>query len=287
MNHNRLVLFKNFRIGLLGACIDSFIESLKKYGETAKIYELNTKGNAWVSSFPTPNCSIKPIDPSGEDGDPDSLNGKTPLPTEENELTIDEDPSKFDFLGKGIDAGFRISKNSAVNTLTISPGLGILLCQAAASSRITKFNRKIHLSEMQTFKGVANNNPYPVLTIDTCREDNYENVLDMQRRLLGRPDHAPIHELELYLTAYLEYYGIEIPKIRDTHNDKTFSPPDFYEYYKIEWEKEFEQVKQQDRMIEDSSDKDNEETEESDILDPRKQELFKKIATITGQKIRT
>ncbi|KQQ58761.1 hypothetical protein ASF69_15595 [Rhizobium sp. Leaf311] len=203
----------------LGAAISAFIESLKDFGVTAKTYELNTKGNAWVGSFPSPNCSIMPIKKNGGDTE-DSLNGKNDIPTEDNELRVDAEPSNFDFLGKGIDAGFRISKNSAIDTLTISPGLGILLAQAAGSHRVTGFKRSIRLVEMQVFKGVANDSPYPVLTIDTSRDDRHETLLIQQRELLGQPKPPANDELEKYLVSYLDYNGIEIPKIKSTYNEE-------------------------------------------------------------------
>ncbi|TCQ09902.1 hypothetical protein C8J34_102303 [Rhizobium sp. PP-F2F-G36] len=242
----------------LGACISAFIEALKIFGSTAKKHELNTKGNAWVASFPTPNCSISPVKVDAGVNN-DSLNGKSDLPTEENEQSVDAQPSSFDFLGKGIDAGFRISKNSEIDTLTLSPGLGVLLAQAAGSHRSTGFKKSIRLVEMQIFKGVADSKPYPVLTIDTLRDELHESLLKKQRMLLKLPEPPGNDELELYLKDYLQYHEIEIPKIKQTYSEQIFDPPDFYVAYCDKWHAEMERLKAEDRRREEAAGADGEE----------------------------
>jgi len=236
----------------LGACIDAFVEALKDFGALVRGFELNTKGNAWVASFPSPNCSIMPVRAANVFNG-DALNGTSDLPTEENEAKVDLDPSLFDFLGKGIDAGFRISKNSAIDTLTISPGLGILLAQASGSRRITGFNREIRLAEMQVFKGVAESSPYPVLTIDTSRDSRHEELLKRQRNLLGQPLPPKDDELEEYLKGYLDYYEIEVPKVKNTFAEQGFTPPDFYQAYCDNWHREAARLEAENQRIVDAS----------------------------------
>lgn len=237
----------------LGVCIDAFVKTLIDYGKIASGDGLNTKGNAWVASFPTPNCSIKPIKISDIKSRHTQKKNNHSLPTEDIELSIDEDPSNFDFLGKGIDAGFRISKNSAINTLTISPGLGILLCECKNLGRMSKFNTSMRLTEMQEFKGVANNHPYPVLTIDTYRDDKYKEIINQQRELLGEPQLQDIDNLESYLRNYLSYFGIEIPSVKQRADDQEFSPPAFYTEYKKKWLEEHKKIVQENHQLDDSS----------------------------------
>lgn len=233
----------------LGTCIEAFVNTLVQYGEILKGGALNTKGNAWVASFPTPNCSIKPIKSSKDEEN----SKRNDLPNETEEQEIDLDPSKFDFLGKGIDAGFRISKNSAINTLTISPGLAILLCECTKIETLSKFKTPIRLTEMQEFKGVAGNNFYPVLTIDTCRDDKYRTILECQRKLLNQPDPQNPKALEAYLSNYLEYFEIEIPSIKKMSHDAEFSPPAFYVEYRRKWEAELNSLQKEDKQITSSS----------------------------------
>lgn len=262
----------------LGACISAFIEALKMFGSIAKKHELNTKGNAWVASFPAPNCSISPV--KVDDGvNSDSLNGKNDLPTEENEQSVDAQPSNFDFLGKGIDAGFRISKNSEINTLTVSPGLGILLAQASGSHRSTGFKRAIRLVEMQIFKGVADSKPYPVLTIDTLRDELHESLLEKQRAILKLPEPPGNDELELYLKDYLQYHGIEIPKIKQTYGQANFYPPAFYDAYCEKWNAEMERLEAEDRRREEAAGADG---EENGIPPPRTADLDDVVDSLPG-----
>lgn len=236
----------------LGTCIEAFVNTLVQYGEMLKGKELNTKGNAWVASFPTPNCSIKPIK-SLED----TKNSKSnDLPNEDDELEIDIDPSKFDFLGKGIDAGFRISRNSAINTLTISPGLAVLLCECINIESFSQFNTPVRLTEMQEFKGVAGNNFYPVLTIDTCRDEKYRKILEAQRKLLRQPESQDTKELKKYLLDYLDYFEIEIPTIKKTIDERDFSYPQFYVDYRNRWLMQLENLQKEDKQVTSSSEVD-------------------------------
>lgn len=219
----------------LSACIESFIQSLQQFGESIKDSSLNTKGNAWVASFPIPNSSIMPI--TEKDFSEDSLSGDSELITEDIESKADKMPEKFDFLGKGIDSGFRISKNSSINALTISPGLGILLLDACQNKGVTLFKRKLRLADLQSFKGVAKGEPYPVLVIDVFRDEKYKNIFNAQNKLLGKEYSQDDNELQLYLSNFLEYYDIEVPSVK-LHFGQEVAPPDFYTEYKKSWEME-------------------------------------------------
>lgn len=234
----------------LGACIDAFIKTLVEYGNIAKQDELNTKGNAWVASFPTPNCSIQPIkSPTLQEDGEQSISGDKSLPSENEELSVDKDPSLYDFLGKGIDAGFRISRNSGIDTLTISPGLGILLCECVSCKLVSGFDTPIRLAKMEEFKGVAGNNYYPVLTIDTYRDEKYKELAIKQRDLLGENIVQGAGKLEKYLRDYLDYFHIEIPAVRSTHTDTEFTPPSFYTEYVTQWNSEFLKEEHEDKQI--------------------------------------
>lgn len=250
----------------VSVCIEAFIQTLQQFGEVIQQFNLNTKGNAWVASFPTPNSSIMPI--SAEDSATDSLSGNNDLVSEEMEERADLHPNKFDFLGKGIDSGFRISKNSSIDTLTISPGLGILLLDACQNKKLTKFERKIRLAEMQCFKGVADGNLYPVLVIDVFRNKDYEELVNAQNNLLGvryKQDHE---ELQNFLKEFLNFYKIEIPEVKLYAADSTPICPSFYEIYKNEWERSKEELVAKNSLEEESiNDIDEKESKENLQLD--------------------
>lgn len=246
----------------VSVCIEAFIQTLQQFGEGIQQFNLNTKGNAWVASFPTPNSSIMPI--SAEDSATDSLrSGNNDLVSEEMEKQADLHPNKFDFLGKGIDSGFRISKNSSIDTLTISPGLGILLLDACQNKKLTKFERKIRLAEMQCFKGVADGNLYPVLVIDVFRNKDYEGLVNAQNNLLGVQYKQDHEELQNFLRDFLNFYNIELPKVKLYAADSTTILPKFYEEYKDKWEankKEFiAQSTSEEKSIDDIDDNESKE----------------------------
>lgn len=248
----------------VSVCIEAFICSLEEFGREIETDSLNTKGNAWVASFPTPNSSIRPV--AKYDSHADSLSGKYELVSEEIEKQADEDPSQFDFLGKGIDSGFRISKNSSINTLTISPGLAILLLEACRNQGTTFFEREIRLAEMQSFKGVANNDPYPVVVIDVFRTSTHKELFNIQNDLLRVNQGQEPKQLQEFLRKFLQFYGIEIPEVR-LYATAHSNVPEFYNKYAAEWEKEKQEIEQK-RINEEQSSKDlNDEGLEEIISD--------------------
>lgn len=231
------ILFVNrvYSIAHLAAYVYSFRRALIDFGEEiGSAFELNTKGNAWVAAFPTPNRSIR-LSLNGVDawnGDSDDLL------TEEAELAVDEIPGKFDFLGKGIDGGFRISRNSAVDAMTLSPALAYLLCRAKRNVDTTKFDCKFSFHEPQIFKGVLGGRKYPVISLITSRDENHESVECLEAELLDRPREAEIGALFKYLESYIQAYRIEKPELKLTFRSADVESPDYYNDYIVAWEKD-------------------------------------------------
>lgn len=259
----------------VSVCMESFIQSLEKFGNEISDKNLNTKGNAWIASFPIPNSSIKPIDENFTD---DALSGSNELVTEDFELEADRSPKNFDFLGKGIDSGFRISKNSSINAVTISPGLGILLLTACNNPDFTNFKRKIRLLDMQSFKGVAKNEPYPVLVIDVFRNKKYESIFNDQNKFLGKGNLQSSTELKDFLINFLEYYDIEIPSVKLNSKSPDHESPKFYEEYREKWESEKMALQQKSQAEKESASSDDSANADSsnqlDSKDLHEQEVF-------------
>ncbi|WIY27259.1 hypothetical protein [Parasedimentitalea psychrophila] len=240
------ILFVNRVLSIthLGAYVTAFSKSLHKFGELVQAYDgLNTKGNGWIAAFPSPNCSIG----IGDGGDADPMSGGNELSTEEFESIVDEEPKKFDFLGKGIDGGFRISRNSTVNTFTISPALAFLLTKAKTNPDATKFDADFRFHETQSFKGVVNGRPYPIISIDTIRDEEERELHRLEAKLLQRPSVvADCVELKDYLDKYIKLNKIEKPVLKLTHGVEDQVPPEHYQSYVKEWEAERKKSKGDD-----------------------------------------
>lgn len=225
----------------LGLCIDAFIKTLQDYAVKVENKNLSVKGNAWIASFPVPNVIVR----LEHDAEPDYL------PGEDVERQADEKPHIFDFLGKEIDAGFRIAKNSSPDELTVSPALAFLLCLTVSLKNVTGYGRSIRLKEMQAFKGVAENEPYPVLVLDTCPYFGKSQFKKLERKLLSIPEQADNDNLREYLKAYLREHKIPVPAVRSLYITKFANPP-FYEDFKLKYNDRYAVNEAEDSGLRDS-----------------------------------
>lgn len=238
------ILFVNrvTSIAHLGAYITAFSNALKDFGEKEPD-SINTKGNGWLAAFPSPNCSI-PIQLD------DSRDAFDDLPSEDFEDLVDQEPWKFDFLGKGIDGGFRISKNSTVETFTISPALAYLLTKAQKNEDTTGFKATFHFNELQPFKGVIGGKPYPIIAIDTNRDPKAKTVQDLEAQLLQKPPEAKSDVLLSYLEKFIDLHKIEMPVLPISSGQACDPYPPHYEEYVQDWEAENQQkVSDEEAMI--------------------------------------
>lgn len=223
----------------LGAYVRAFTATLIEFGREVQIsFSLNTKGNAWIAAFPNPNRSIR-LSVNGSDpllGDKDVL-------TEEFEAAVDKKPSDYDFLGKGIDGGFRISRNSSIESLTVSPALAFLLCEAKRNHDTTKFDCRFEFHEPQFFKGVVQDQKYPVISLITSRDEGLDKLQNFEAKLLGRPREADFDTLFKYLESYIDHHKIEKPELRLTAKEVPVDPPEHYKSYIVEWKKDLESIR--------------------------------------------
>lgn len=224
----------------LGAFVRAFSDTLIEFGkEVQTAFSLNTKGNAWIAGFPNPNRSIR-LSVNGSDP---LLLGDNDILTEEFEAAVDEKPSEYDFLGKGIDGGFRISRNSTIETFTISPALAYLLCKAKRNVDTTQFDCRFVFHEPQYFKGVVNGQKYPVISLITSRDENFDQLQNFEATLLDRPREADFVTLYNYLDTFIEHHNIERPELRLTAKGAAVDPPDHYLKYMGEWRLDLEGIK--------------------------------------------
>jgi len=210
----------------LGLCLDAFIRTLQEYASRVKANNLSVKGNAWVASFPLPNVVFRLENEQESDY----------LLDERAEREVDARPHLFDFLGKEIDAGFRIAVNSSPDEMTVSPALAYLLCEAVGLKSVTRYSRPIRLKEMQAFKGVAENEPYPVLVLDAGCDAAKKQLKQLERRLLAIPDQADNEILRRYLKEYLKEHQIQVPKLPFYYGADTYSEPGFYRDFRARFD---------------------------------------------------
>ncbi len=246
------ILFVNrvHSITHLGAYVTAFSNSLHKFGESLGQFKgLNTKGNGWVAAFPSPNCSIG----VSEGGNSDPMSGLDELRSEAFESEVDKAPGNYDFLGKGIDGGFRISRNSTVNSFTISPALAFLLTLAKGNPLATSFELDFRFHEPQSFKGVVAGLPYPIISIDTVRTAGEKHLQELEAKLLQKPNMVDdCVVLKDYLENYIELHKIEKPRLKLTNGSAAEAEPEHYKEYVEQWQREYaKSLSDQESLLQD------------------------------------
>ncbi|UXS31338.1 hypothetical protein FY152_04210 [Agrobacterium tumefaciens] len=227
----------------LACCITSFLGALDAYGKLLENsgVPLDVKGSGWLATFPAHNISISVQSNTESAGSSVSHDA-----TEEFEQQVDASPLLFDFLGKDIDAGFRIAKNASTDRFTSSLELSFLLAQASLQDM---FSGRFTYHGKETFKGVIRNQPYPVISIDTERDFAKRN-LRYRERLLTKEVDAPPQALQDFLSAFMNYEGIEIPVLPVETGSHPPPKPASYERFKSAWSLSFKETEERDESIE-------------------------------------
>lgn len=116
-------------------------------------------------------------------------------------------PSRFDFLGKGIDTGFRIAKNASEDRFVTSVQLGYVLARAATKK---KFPHSFGYHGRETLKGVIDGAPYPVVSVDTERSEIKSKLKSREAALTGETTVQP-HALCDFLETFMGVASIDAP----------------------------------------------------------------------------
>jgi hypothetical protein len=214
--------------------VHSFMQSLSDYGRVldARDKYLDVKGAAWIAAFPAPNVTVEVFQGADEAAEETS---DSDLPSEELERVADDEPHKVDFLGKGIDCGFRLAKYSSSDKLTLSVELALALCDAA-NSEGARFQGQFNYLGREELKGVIGGRPYPIVTIDTERNPNRKKVMDLERSVNGHPL-VPAVTLGNFLRSLMLDEDIEValfPEIGVSLIDE--ARPQSYSAFRTAWE---------------------------------------------------
>jgi hypothetical protein len=210
----------------LACCVRAFLGALDDYGQylDAEDIGLDVKGSGWLAAFPAPNISVE-VSTSPE-GERDQID-------EEFEARADLDPSEFDFLGKGIDSGFRAAKYAAADRFTPSAELAWLLCDAAHQNA---FPHNFLYHGRDILKGVIENHPYPITSIDCERSLTRRELKEHERTITGET-HASAMHLRDFLRAFMIQEGIELPMLpRHPTVAIAGEMPKSYKDFKIAWD---------------------------------------------------
>ncbi len=198
----------------LACCVRAFMKALSTYGDliNGQENELDVKGCAWIASFPAPNATVVSASRFALDEIKNSVGGQL---DEEDETKADINPGEYDFLGKQIDTGFRISKFAQSHELAVSIDLAWLLTLLKQRDLV---DCQFTYRGRESLKGVIGGVPYPIVTIQTERSVEKRELDTLERTVAGLSFAEPIG-LRNYLHSFMEQHRIEVPII-SLHQDE-------------------------------------------------------------------
>lgn len=230
--------------------VKAFADALHDYGSTLGKDQLRkslgVKGNAWICSFPYPNIAIDI--PNGEAGGTAGLGNSERL-----ELSADQNPHLHEFLGKGLDYGFRIGQNSSEDFFSVSPALAHILARPSVNEDYGDLSVKLCLRSPIKLKGVLDGRDYPVIGIPIDRNDEWAAFRGLQDKLLGG-DQSNVQEMRDYFRKFILLHEVEEPCLKVRPEDQDQDPPQYYfDEYVPNWEGAAKEIAYQDELIEDAS----------------------------------
>lgn len=190
----------------LALCMTAFTAALEKYGKDlqAKEPELDLKGSAWIASFPAPNSTIISAVRINTADQPTFVGDTL---DENEERKADNNPGGYDFLGKSIDTGFRISRFAHADQLALSIDLAYLL---ALIKHIGLVHFNFLFKGREPLKGVINGAPYPVVVIETEKSAKQKELASFERNVTGE-QFVDAVTLSSYIHAFMKIHKMEIP----------------------------------------------------------------------------
>lgn len=208
--------------------VSAFVRALEQFAQKLKQDKLplNVKGACWLAAFPAPNATIEVVT-LRESSETDTITGPIKSPEAIREDRADQEPHLFDFLGKGIDTGFRIAKNATEDRCVLSVQMAYLLAKAATKKR---FHHSLGFHGREVLKGVVNGIPYPVISVDT--ERNELNWMLKSREAALRGERA-VDEYALcdFLETFMQVANIEVPCLSFRDDAQVLCWPATYKLY--------------------------------------------------------
>jgi hypothetical protein len=229
------------------AYVHAFNEAMDAYSaklrsdETTR--ELDVKGNGWLASFPYPNQTISLRDQGAE------------FITENMERDADDNPHNYEFLGSGIDSGFRIAKNATPSFFTVSPSLALILCMPPHNEdtlgKLGEF--KLVFNGVNSLKGVIDGEDYPIVGIDTER-DEARVKLNQKISALSGVGVIDQTDLKKYLLEFEKFHSVSSPALKLDGNNGDVEGPAFYtDTFLPSWQEEYQKTQSSNEQIDESS----------------------------------
>lgn len=100
---------------------------------------MRLKGAAWLAGFPVTNAEIEIA----------SING-----------------TLLDFIGPGMDTGFRVAKFADPRALALTPELALMLLDAVEATEVERRKFCVFYRGRELLKGVLGDEPFPVFWLD-------------------------------------------------------------------------------------------------------------------------
>jgi hypothetical protein len=239
----------------LACCVTAFLRALETFGQSLDTdnVPLDVKGAGWLAAFPAENISIEVFNGSVTATRPDE-----DYLTENFERDADEAPHKFDFLGTGLDAGFRIAKNAAADRFTASVGLAYSLSRAAQENM---FSAQFSYHGRERLKGVNKDKPYPVVSIEAERNPQ-KRRLRARERLLTNETYVSPFALYDYLHDFMLHEEIDPPTLPDISAAARPTPPTSYSDFQAAWDVNVKEAGVRDESFEESEEPKNQQGSE-------------------------
>ncbi len=220
--------------------VSAFRDAMDSYSTKIKDLGLDLKGNGWLASFPYPNQTVMVHFEQPE------------IITEAIEKQADETPHTFEFLGSGIDSGFRIAKNSATNLFTISPSLAKIICMTYQNvdtlGKLGTF--EIKFLGTNKLKGVVADAEFPILGINTERNPKKDSLQKTLENLAGTSQTAPA-AIKAYLEEFEKFHEVNSPALKLSGTDHEIEEPSYYrEIFVPSWEKDFATNEESNKELE-------------------------------------
>ncbi|QNT78290.1 hypothetical protein [Entomobacter blattae] len=216
-------------------CVDAFLLALLEFREYLKnnefTKELDVKGCGWVADFPTQNQTLKVENIVS--------NGEELFLSEEDEIIADNKPHLFDFVGKHMDEGFRISRFSAPEKFVMSLDFCNLL-SATSGELAIKFKKDLFFHSRQPLKGIYEGIEYPLFYINTMSDESQKKLEESLKENFG---------IQSINGSKLSIFIIDFLKKCEATNLSFKNNPEYYEKYKSEYNKIIDNIQKQDDRV--------------------------------------